>query len=289
MAGAFEVTSQGCARCGRGAGPRDRECVVCKSDVGFPNVRYAQRGEERAALEARFSDASSRARAAGLSDAFERLFMVSAGSRAVMNRRLGPLYEWVSGRRPLLFSYHQQVSQGTREPEGNDFDLQRTAAESCINPHFYEQLNVAALSVDGEGMPYYGPYRVLLRENTFSHRATVFTENPFLFAKRHQVIAGGLAPLGHRTQWDSRGKVVMSKLGDAIDASMQAGEFANLLMSRNRSDGDCDFVEVHIYGSVHASCIESVRGPRPSQARELTLWELTKEELARAGASVEET
>lgn len=272
-----------CGKCGWPVGLRERECIVCKIDVGFPNVRFASRECEKSALAERFE----RARADLLSpELFEECCSKLMSSSAVMNRKLGPLFDWVNGQQQLFSTFHRQVQAGHRAPARDGYDQQRQAAESTISPYFFEDLNIAALSLDGHGMEYYGPYTVELRDSTFAHRASVFTENPFRFAERYQVTSGSQPPFGHRAPWNQRHLVAMAKVAPQLGEGVQ---LADVLMSRDRNSDQCDFVEVHIFGSLHASSIARVTGPAPADPEDAILWRRIKRLLGELGADVVET
>lgn len=275
-----------CAACGWSIGPLDRECLVCKSDVGFPNVRYAERAGEQRALAQRVEEAKRTL--AAEQDGVSKCLEEFRGTRAVMNRHLGALSDWLENKEQILHSYHQQIRMGRASPTGSAFDEQRIAADSAINPTYFEHLNFAALSLDGEGMTCYGPYTVVLREDTFAHRATVFTENPFDFLKAHQVVAGASPPMGHRALWDARSDLAFAKLASKHSFTPEAN-LPLLVMGPNRSSHECDYIEVHIFGTIHASSIELVRGPRPALAHDRPIWTRIKRKLAEIGARVEET
>lgn len=275
-----------CTMCGWSIGLIERECLVCKSDVGFPNVRYAERADEKEALAQRVEEAK-RTLAAEPQTPPRRLEELRT-TRAVMNRHLGALSEWLENREQIFHSYHHQVRTGLTAPTQSAFDEQRITADNAINPYYYESLNFAALSLDGQGMTCYGPYTVALRETTFAHRTTVFTGNPFDFLKVHQVVAGAAAPLGHRAPWRDRGELALAKLA-AKHANASKSDLSALVMGPDRSSHGCDYIEVHIFGSIHASSIELVRGPRPALARDRPIWNRIKRKLAELGAQVEET
>ncbi len=292
MTGAAKVAGgQGdpCGKCGAAVPLNQRTCGVCNTDAGFPNVRMASRSTEREALKERVTkartDAASREASTELA-AFERAV---SQSNAVMNRRFGSLSSWVNGDNPLFVNFYQQVDILGREPDGSGWDQQRGAAEAAISPFFYNDLNVAALSLDGRGMPYYGEYSVSLLTVTIEDRASVFEENPFIFNERHHVVAGRTPPPGYRAPWSEREILAAAKLQSQITAGMAADQFPSILMGPDRASEDCDFIEVHIFGAVSRQGIEKVVGPLPANKAEKALWRQTKRKLTQAGAEVEES
>ena len=187
--------SDKCGNCGAAVTLQESNCPVCRTPAGFPNVKVASSTKEATALTARYDSAMVSARARGVTAellAFEDA--VATGSEAVMNRSLGALSTWINGQSDLFLSFWHQVKYLGRHPTETEWDQNRQAAEAAINPYDYEELNFAALTLDGRGMIYYGPYSVIFKSLAIAHRASVFDSNPFDFCKTHHVVAGHLLP-----------------------------------------------------------------------------------------------
>lgn len=247
----------------------------------------AERASEVTALDHRLDQAMASARALNQEAELTAFMQAASASQAVLNRSLGSLSSWLNDASPLFLSYFRQVQQG-RQPNGSEWDEQRSAAEATINPYCYQELNYAALTLDGHGMTYYGPYTVVLKEITIEDRASVFEENPFLFNQRHHVVAGTSPPQGYRASWPNRGKVAGAKLHSKLASGMDAAVFGTVLMEDRRSESDCDFVEVHIYGPVNRAGLAAVKGPRPTRAADRVIWANAKRALGKLGVKVEE-
>lgn len=247
----------------------------------------AERPSEVAALDHRLEQARASARVLNQEGELTAFMNAVAGSQAVMNRSLGALSGWLNDSSPLFLSYFRQLQQG-RQPNGSEWDEQRSAAEATINPYCYQELNYAALTLDGLGMTYYGPYTVVLKEITIEDRASVFEENPFLFNQRHHVVAGTSPPQGYRASWPNRGKVAGAKLHSRITPGVDPAAFGALLMEERRGESDCDFVEVHIYGPVNREGLAAVKGPRPTRAADRVIWRQAMRSLDKLGTQVEE-
>jgi hypothetical protein len=272
-----------CTNCGREVPWSERYCPACNSDAGFPNVRLAAAKEEVEALAARVASVKAAADLRGASAELASFAHAAEGSNAVMNRSLGVLQAWLSNDSALFLTFHQQVRSGARLPENSKWDQQRTSAENTINPIFFSHLSYGALALDELGMSYYGPYCITLAEKMIGHRASVFEENPFEFNRRHAIISGQSAPHGYRAPWGSRSDLATSKLGHRISHGMRATSFPDILMEPRRSDSTCDFIEVHIFGPIHAAAIQSVRGPVPERRADKALWNQVKRKLDELG------
>lgn len=281
--------SDTCQKCGSTIHYSQRRCAVCNTEAGFPNILACQRREEAEALLQRYDDARTSAGARGALtqlDAFEGA--VASNSKAVMNRNLGALSNWLNGASELFLTFYNQMRYLGRVPSDNEWDSQRAAAEAAINPFCYEDLNFSALSLDGTGMHYYGPYTVTLKSVTIEDRASVFEINPFYFNKKHQIVAGRAPPCGYRAPWDVRAQLAVAKLHRQIAPNTVATEFPNILMEPRRGESDCDFIEVHIFGPVNRLGIERIVGPAPTDRADRNIWRQAKRKARDFGADVEE-
>jgi hypothetical protein len=280
--------SDKCPNCGATVELSERECSVCSTVVGYPNVRRAQSAEEVSALEKRYTQSKASADARGVTAELEAFEVAVSASKAVMNRSLGALSDWLNGPSPLFLSFHKQVSELGRKPSPSEYDQQRSAAEAAINPFCYTEINFAALSLDRRGMTRYGEYAVTLRDVTIEKRSSVFEKNPFFFNRVHGVYAGGSPPSGYRAPWNARDRLSVAKLHASIEKGQGIAEFVNVLMERRRDAEDCDYVEVHIYGAVNRLGIEHIVGPKPAEHFErLTLRQALKKAKTH-GSTVEE-
>lgn len=272
-----------CANCGGNVPLTVTRCPTCSYDVGFPNVRFATRKTEADALEVRLKDAMRQAADRGSLSKLEEFGAATSSSKAVMNRHMATLQNWLRGSNPLFNNFYTEIEAG-REVNEDTYNRQRAAAENTINPIFYRELNIAALTLNNIGMTYYGAYSVLLRDANIRHRATVFEENPFNFNQRHGVVSGTDAPPGYRAPWADRGKLAMAKLQPWIDSETTEAQFSALLMGQDGTDENCDFIEVHIYDPIHKAAIERVAGPRPTDDVEALFWDDIKRRLEALGA-----
>ncbi len=279
-----------CQKCGAAVPLTLRECPVCHRESGFPNVKVAGSSKEAAALSIRYNDALASAKARNVIaevHAFESA--VATSSKAVMNRSLGALSNWLNGDSPMFYSFYHQVNYLGRTPAETDWDQQRGAAEAAINPIYYQELNYAALTLDGRGMDYYGPYAVTVRSLIIDERASVFEQNSFYFCKTHHVLAGQAPPPGYRATWGDRGRLAVAKLQPTIAPGCGADGFAGILMEPRHNASDCDFVEVHIFGPINRLGIERIVGPEPTTRADRQVWKQAVRKAKEYGAVVEVT
>ena len=140
--------------------------------------------------------------------------------------------------------------------------------------------------MDGKGIPSFGPYSVVLKEAMIQRRTSVFEENPFVFCKRHRISAGQVVPMGFRAVWPERQLLAMAKLHNELTNATLPAEYPRILLKSLPSGGD-DFIEVHIYGSIHRTAIAKVIGPKPSDSGQLIIWRSVERKLKAIGATME--
>jgi hypothetical protein len=276
---------EACVKCSAPIPLWAKDCPVCQTPAGFPNVRVASREAETEGLKQRVESARSSARARGSVAQLEAFEAAVENSHAVMSRRVESLQDWMQAQNPLWYSFHRQVEMG-RIPNEDPWDEGRESAEAAINPYTYREMNFAALSLDGAGITSYGPFGLTLRDADIEDRTTVFEENPFFFNKKHHVIAGQTPPKGYRSVWGERARLAIAKLHSKISSGTPSTEFATILMEDRREESDCDFVEVHIYGAVNRQSITRVVGREPAKVPDRLIWKSVRRQLVEQGAEV---
>lgn len=278
-----------CEKCGEPIAALDTACSVCGKDAGAPNVRFAGRPVEVAALDERVAEARISANAKGTIRVLNAFGVAVGHSRAVLSKSLGDLDTILQSSSKLMQAYHPAVRSGLRTPQNNGWDDIRESNDSRVNPHFFHLLHYAALSLNDEGVPHYGDYAISLETTFIDDRTTVFEENPALFNVKHPMSKDRMVPLGYRAPWDARDKLAMAKLQYKITITTETGDFPDILLEKTiSSSGDSDFIEVHIYGKLHARTFQHVRGPVPEDPLEALLWERTKASLQELGATWQE-
>jgi hypothetical protein len=266
-----------------------RECVGCGCDVGFPNVRAAELVAEVEGLRERVRYAQVASRERNCANELEAFGTAASEAAAVMTRSLATLDGLVSTQSAAMVSYYKMVRAGIRLPENNEFDANRDRIDATINPFgVHENIQFAALSLDGLGVAWYGDYSITLRERMISARSSVFEENPFRFCDKHPISPTGGVPLGFRASWARRGELAMAKLHPRIMPRMQFNDFPAILVEQGEKSADSDFIEVHIYGQIHARAIERVIGPVPRRKADRVIWRRVKRALDGLGVVVEE-
>lgn len=279
---------QACSRCGVSIAINARNCVICQTDVGFPNVRAAQEKMEVIALEKRVTAALALHSQASLArvKAFENAV---SRSTAVVARSLQAVYDLVKSDHALDIPFHRAIESGGRVALDNKWDRGRASAESALFPNYHRDIVYCALSLDGAGARAYGAYSIVLNESLIAHRSSVFEENPFSFNQAHHVFAGAEPPKGYRSTWENRASVAIAKLSSRFDASTSDDDFSGILLHQGTDTGEVDCIEVHCFGSLHRRAIEKVLGPTPSTPHESWLCDEIERLLGEFGATLELT
>jgi hypothetical protein len=79
-----------------------------------------------------------------------------------------------------------------------------------------------------------------------------------------------------------------AKLQGKITATTEVSEFPGILMERRTGAADCDFIEAHIYGTIHQRVIKHVSGPIPADRAGRAIWKQVKRKIESLGATWEE-
>lgn len=261
-----------CANCNGSVPQSARLCPVCQADVGFPNVRAAQTVEETTALGIRLQQAYVSTGARGCKDVLERFGDAVLKSKAVFCKNISIVHALISSKNILYISFCKQVASGCRLPNDDQWELARPGVESTLYPHYHEEINIACLTLNNEGLTNYGAYSILLKDQMISLRSSVFEENSCIFMEKYHVIAGQPIPCGHRASWGARGEFAMAKLHSKIDSQTKDADFPGILMNSGQTREFDEFIEVHIYGPIHPNAIERIVGPRPTKKDDLVLW-----------------
>ena len=266
-----------------------RLCPSCQGDVGFPNVRAAETPEEKNALAIRLKDAYTSTAARGCTNVLEEFGRALLASKPVICRSLEIVCGLVSADNQLYISFHKQVAAGSRLPKDDQWENGRPAVEATLFPHYYQDINVACLTLNNRGLTNYGAYSVVLKNLMISNRTSLFEENPFIFMRKHHVIAGDPIPLGYRAPWDSRREFAMAKLHSKIDKDTKAQDFPSILLLPGIDNASDEYIEAHIYGQIHPSSFERICGPKPTKKSDLVLWKSLQTKCNNLGIILEES
>ena len=274
--------------CGSQVPDAFRYCPACGNDVGFPNVRLANAHAEVSALQERLEQAEASAAAGGYSDVLNSFGEALLTSKVVVARSLGIILNLIEDENRSYSTYHLELSSQTRYPKDNEFDRVRTQFESALFPNFHKQIRFGALSLDDHWLKSYGLYAMVLKEGMVAHRASVFEENPYVFASRYKILLNSPIPPGYRASWDRRDRLGKAKLYPKLGSDTDLCEFPKILLEDRAGTSESDYIEVHIFGSFNRNSIEKVIGPPPCRKEEKVLWATLKRLISDIGGTVEE-
>lgn len=264
--------------------PAER-CPHCGKPGVFWNVIAAEDPAERAALERRYkaakADAMSRNADRNLQD-FENAV---AGSKAVIARSESEVLRLASSSRQLYATYYELTEAGVSLPAGDGWDILRELADTVLFSKSKKHIRFGALSLDGVGLPNYGPCSLVLREEMISHRSSVFEENSAVFMERRKIKISRepKVPKGYKATWAQRGKLCVAKLAAKIDSNSRSDKYSGLLLRQGATSEDDEFVEVHIYGPMTVLTMEQVIVTAPSRTQRATILKAIEFKLAKHG------
>jgi hypothetical protein len=276
-----------CSSCGNVVPNSLRACPACGEDNGFPNVRIANSAEERTALRDRLQLAEASATAGLYKDILDDFGQVVLDSKAVIARPLAVIQDLLDDERLLYTSFHLQLDAQSRAPN-EGFDAVRTQFEAALFPNFHKEIRYAALTLANRWLTSFGPFAMILRTQMIERRASVFEENPWLFATRHRILLNQPLPHGYRATWEARADLVKAKCFPQLSATTRPVEYPHILMQDDNGPFHEDYVEVHIYGPFNRRAIEKVVGPSPRRREDKLLWRKLQKSCAAAGVTWEE-
>ncbi len=277
-------------RCNQCTNDVARHCVMCphcEAFLGYPNVRAAQEPAETKELNQRYRVARDDVRTRSCEPVLDRFEEAVRQSKAVICRRWGALTK-VSERSDDLFkTYYHQLAEKDRLPQDSHFDRARLAIDSTFFPYYYEHTNFAALSLNGTGPTSYGECSIVFREDSISHRTTVFEENTLVFCEKHPIRVGQAPPAGYRTVWEDRHRLAAAKLHTEIDDQTEPDSLPGILLKQKGGTDTDEFIEVHIYGKLDLTAVECFIAPKPKRREDQVLAQRLKRKLHEAGAKIE--
>jgi hypothetical protein len=262
----------------------ERICPSCGSDNGYPNVRIAHSAPEAAELQGRLTIALAQAKATGCESVLARFMAtIRSSSKAVICRDLSVVSDLFDNPHRMYTTYHYQLASQARMPEDNTFDITRTQFESALFPNYYREIRFAALTLSNRGASSFGNCAMFLRESLIAHRTSVFEENPADFARRHGILLTDRIPPGYRATWIDRDQLAAAKLGSKISANTLDHEFADVLLNEDVA-GTTDFIEVHVFGPITATSVETVVAARPISKADRVIWRRLERTVKAAGS-----
>jgi tetratricopeptide (TPR) repeat protein len=273
--------SERCQRCKAVLGYEETTCGVCKSFVGYPNVRRAD--AMKSALENHYCQALEDAEMRGYVSQVRDLEVLLKNSVATINVTPKLLYCVAADGRYV--SYYKAVDRGIRKIAERKYHAHRGVVDAAVHTGYETEIINAAVSPDGRGLTNYGPVTFQLRESTFGHRASVLRENAFDFFRRHDL--GGLdteEPPGWRSNWESRALLGVAHLAPEISST--TFDLENLILSTGRTRPEDRYLEVHIHGDVPLQSLSSATLEESLADAEKEDWEFGRAKLLEHGVIV---
>jgi hypothetical protein len=258
-------------------------CDVCHAAIGFPNVRLANK--ESAALDKRYQMEMESVTARNIQEVARDFETAVDKANVVIVRSFIDIISLVENENMLISTFHQQVASGARLAENNYFDPKRDGIESIIHPLYYDKIHYAALSLDSIGAKNYGEAHITLHNKFIESRTTFLEENSFNLVKKLELKVGEVLPSGYRSSWLDKGKLALCKYHANLNENDNGMvDFQKVLLVES---DDPDFIEAHIYGSIHMKCIEAVTLLSDANITSKVLFEAKKSTFLAKGIKVE--
>lgn len=278
-----------CPECGNDIQQPAERCPHCGRPGYFWNVIAATDPGEQAALDRRYQAAKADAASRKASDCLHDFENTIASSQAVIARSESEVLRLATSTRQLYSTYYQLIEAEVRLPEGDQWDVLRELADTLLFPGYKKNMRFAALSLDGVGLPRYGPCSIALRDKMISHRASVFEENSAVFMEHHNIKISRHPnlPRGYRATWDDRAKLCVAKLSRKIDSTTASDKYSVLLLQQGATSEDDEFVEVHVSGPMTVLTMERVIITAPKSNQRATIIRAIKAKLAKHNVQVD--
>lgn len=268
-----------CNKCKTPVPDSKRCCPACETVIGFPNVRAAQKEENMDALKKRIDEAFISTKARDCDNILKDFGNTMKSSKAILCSNLSVVCRVMKSDNELIATFYQQVESNSRLPEDNKWDNLRESVESILFPHYHKEIHYAFVALDNNILNYYGDYGLILKENMISERSTVFEENCINFFEKHKVAGIIPIPNGYRAIWGNRDMIAIAKLHSKFDSITTEKDFAKILFNPTKNKSDVDFIEVHIYGSIHRRSVECVLAKMPKKRADKILLKSLKRDL----------
>lgn len=243
-----------CAFCRHECDSTRDNCEHCGQPAKFPNVVAATKPEEEQAIDSGY--ASLIAMAGGTIGSILEKFesIVRNQSKAVLVRPIGEVVGLFARANNLHQPFHQRLRAGGVHFDKGKYDVHRPSVDGKLFPNYLDRITSASLSLERTGAGgTYGQCHMTLRTSMVEHRASVFNGNSFEVISKLGLKPNESVPTGLRSSWGRRGKLAASKDASKFSDKTSEAEFPSIL-----NDGDNDFVEVHVYGSISHRTIERI-------------------------------
>jgi len=227
-----------------------------------PNVQMAQDLED--ALQTRFESVGQKASQESWEPLLDAMVEVGARSEAVVAVDVTFAFELFRNARTLHIPYVEQVRGGVRASASDEDDSRRRLVDILIYGRHGERMNFAALSGDGQGIPGWGPVFLQLDIQAIGYRSTVIEENSYAFVRSRGLSEETLEDrmnliAGYMSVWDSRQKLVASKLAPRLSKLSPPINHEETLIDPGSGRKDADYLEVNIFGPYNHQSIKNVR------------------------------
>jgi hypothetical protein len=144
--------------------------------------------------------------------------------------------------------FRNMVAAGLRFTGDDRNNTDRIVAEDATFPTCSTQIHYAALALTDDGLENYGTFFLIWDLAHVAHRTTLLIGNCLTTRRSLGVKLSDALPLGSRSTWDDRCKLVVTKLEPAVTPSSDSSAFPSLLLRQGLTSDEDEFIEAHIFG-----------------------------------------
>tara|TARA_B100000315_G_scaffold231474_1_gene242801 strand:- start:2801 stop:3646 length:846 start_codon:yes stop_codon:yes gene_type:complete len=276
-----------CPKCDTEVPESSRTCLACETNVGFPNVRVAENMDNIEAIKKRVEEANVSTKARKCDQILKDFGEKVSFSKAIRCLSLSVAKQVLESDNELFSTFYQKVASKQKVPQNNEWDRARESVESKLFPGYHSEIHCAFLSLTNNILGNYGDCGLILKEEAIADRATVFEKNPILFFEEFLIAGRKPVPHGYRSIWRQRNMIAMAKLHPKFSDSTTCNDYSSILYCDSKKNEETDFIEVHIFGTLHRRSVEHVIVKAAKSKADKVIQRSLKNSLGEIGVSLE--
>lgn len=168
--------------------------------------------------------------------------------------------------RRVFENYEGLVGKEIRRPARVQDDRHRRSISSILFGSYDSEIRYGNLALGDEAVLNYGDVACRLKEIAVRERTSFLEMNSYLFVS---TLMNGTVdiPPGRRAVWINRHELALAKVADRLARGQSELDWASILVKSSLGDRSRDdFIEAHIYGTLTADSIATMRAlEKPGQ------------------------
>lgn len=247
-----------------------RICPDCGDDLGYPNVREAQKGKD--ALLDRYKTVNSVGKQEKLKEFEEEILQQS---NTIISIHYEFLLAHLTSKNSFYTNYYRLVESGARAIASREDQQRRREADNLVFTGYERDICFCTLSLDHTGAWGWGPWHIVLRLGNIEDRISFTQHNTY---RNHlwfdsEVHDDGsdkkVERPGYRAVWATRAILAVAKHARDINSETKREDFPTILLNSQGDRKSDEFIEGHIHGPLTLRAFATVRSPTPDEAKRL--------------------